>query len=114
MIRLLADPGPSFQASPLAFSLGGNVSNVQQVLLQKRDGSYYVMLWLEVPGWNGTSGLPIVVAPQNVTLTFATAPASATQYSYSSNWTLQGTPLPASTTVSVPVTDAITFVHVQF
>jgi hypothetical protein len=113
MISLLADPGPQFQPTSLAYSLSGGTSNVQQLLLQKRDGSYYLLLWSELPGWDATSGLPIAVAPQNVSITFAKAPSLAVEYVYTVNWALVGTPLPSSTTMSIPVTDAITFVHLK-
>jgi hypothetical protein len=43
LISLLADPGPAFTPSPLQIAVSG--LNVQHVLLQKRDGSYWLALW---------------------------------------------------------------------
>ena len=53
LIGLLADPGPTFATTDLDYTLEGDTKDVRQVLLQKRDGSYYLMLWLEVEGYNG-------------------------------------------------------------
>jgi hypothetical protein len=114
MIALLSDPGSTFQAAALPYALGGNTANVQQLLLEKRDGTYFLMLWLEVPSWNPAFGIPANVSPQTISLTLPRAPASATQYSYTSSWTLQSATLSSSTTIPISVSDAITFVHLQF
>jgi hypothetical protein len=44
LIAILRDPGPEFEASSLDFSLKAGDS-VNQVLLQKRDGTFYLVLW---------------------------------------------------------------------
>jgi hypothetical protein len=113
MTALLGDPGPAFQPTSLAYALAGNMANVHQLLLEKRDGTYFLMLWLEVPGWNPSTGLPAMVTPQVVSLSLQKPPSSATQYSYASNWSLTGAPLAPNSTLSVPVTDAITFIHLR-
>jgi hypothetical protein len=46
LITLLKDPGVRFFPAPLNYTLSGNTANMQEVLLQKRDGSYYLALWL--------------------------------------------------------------------
>ena len=53
LIDLLADPGQPFEPTALAYTLEGDTENVRQLLLQKRDGTYYLLLWLEVESWNG-------------------------------------------------------------
>jgi hypothetical protein len=103
MISLLSDPGAPFTTTPLAYSLGGSTQNVQSLLLQKRDGTYDLMLWLEVPS-TLTSG-----TPQSVSVTLPWAASSAASYSYASNWTLQKATLPASNVLTVNVTDSVTF-----
>jgi hypothetical protein len=46
LITLLKDPGGRFIPGPLNYTLSGNTANMQEVLLQKRDGSYYLALWI--------------------------------------------------------------------
>ena len=68
LIDLLADPGEAFEPTPLNYSLAGNTNNVREVLLQKRDGTYYLMLWLEVEGYNGDQDVETPQEPQRVTV----------------------------------------------
>jgi hypothetical protein len=44
-IGTLADPGPTFSAGKLSYALGGDTTGVRQMLLQKRDGRFYLVLW---------------------------------------------------------------------
>jgi hypothetical protein len=46
LITLLKDPGVRFIPAPLSYTISGNTANMQEVLLQKRDGSYYLALWI--------------------------------------------------------------------
>lgn len=45
LLTSLADPGPSFIPEPLAVSVVSEDADVQHLLLQKRDGTYYLILW---------------------------------------------------------------------
>jgi hypothetical protein len=47
LLTLLRDPGPSFTPGSLDYSLSGETSRVHQTLLQKRDGTFLLALWLE-------------------------------------------------------------------
>ena len=68
LINLLADPGQSFGPTALAYSLEGDTENVRQLLLQKRDGTYYLLLWLEVESWNGDKDTALSPDAQKVTV----------------------------------------------
>jgi hypothetical protein len=46
LITLLKDPGVRFIPAPLNYTMSGNAANMQEVLLQKRDGAYYLALWI--------------------------------------------------------------------
>ncbi len=46
LLALLADPGPAFTPTHLDFELTGSVPELQHTLLQKRDGTFYLALWL--------------------------------------------------------------------
>ncbi len=45
MIALLTDPGPAFVPGALAYDLDGDLDGIAQLLLQKRDGRFYLILW---------------------------------------------------------------------
>src|SRR5450432_2221403 len=64
LLTLLADPGPAFSPSALSYSITGGDSTLQHLLFQKRDGSYYLALWLESSVYNSNARVPVTVAPQ--------------------------------------------------
>jgi hypothetical protein len=71
LISNLQDKGPSFSPSQLAYSIAGGGPNLSHLLLQKRDGSFWLILWLEVPSYDPASNQPIQITPQQITLTLA-------------------------------------------
>jgi hypothetical protein len=82
LIGLLNDPQPvptpPIIATPtplgaLNYAIGGTAQNVHHTLLQKSNGDFYLVLWLEVPSTDQT-------ASQSVTLNFNTALGQAITY----------------------------------
>lgn len=71
MISQVFDPGATFVPQPLHYTLTGGDSTVKQLLFQKHDGSYWLLLWLEQSGYNPNTSTYTSVAPQTVTLTLA-------------------------------------------
>lgn len=71
-LSLLSDRGGVFSPSGLSMKVTGGGSDLQQLLVQKRDGRHYVVLWRDVvvaaPYPNATA---LRVAPVNVTVQFA-------------------------------------------
>ena len=45
-IGLFEDPGPDFETGSLDYTLSGDMTDIHQVLLQKRDGRFYLATWL--------------------------------------------------------------------
>ena len=64
----LADPGATFATTPLSYAITGNVNNVHHTLLQRRDGTYELAVWLEASDWNETANAEITPAAQSITL----------------------------------------------
>jgi hypothetical protein len=52
LIGLLSDAGPRFAPESLAYRLEGAPPTAQELLLQKRDGSFYLVLWNRVGVWD--------------------------------------------------------------
>jgi Bacterial Ig-like domain (group 2) len=69
------------QPGKLDYTLTGEMQNVNQVLLQKSNGTFYVAIWLAVPGADPANpSSAFNVAPQNVTLTSNTPIGATTTY----------------------------------
>jgi hypothetical protein len=47
LLGLLSDPGPAFTPGSLDYTLTGATSHVHQTLLEKRNGTFMLALWLE-------------------------------------------------------------------
>jgi hypothetical protein len=100
------------QPGKLNFSLTGEMQNVNHVLLQKSDGTFYVAIWLGVAGADpGNPSATFNVAPQNVTLT-ANAPIGATTtYVLDDSGNMTSTPGELTNgSMPIVVTDRVTLI----
>jgi hypothetical protein len=73
LISILSDAGAAFTPGAMSFNLSGTTADVHTLLLQKRNGNYYLALWVESTNQS---------ASQAVTVTFDQA-MSPTAYTYS-------------------------------
>jgi hypothetical protein len=71
LLHLLSDPGAAFTPGQLSYSLSGNTTDVQHLLFQKRDGTFYLALWIEEPTYNDKT--LISVPSRSITLSTATS-----------------------------------------
>jgi hypothetical protein len=111
LIASLADPGSSFTPTPLTYVLSGNVNTLQHLLLQKRDGTYELVLWLETESYDPNAKVDIVVPPQAITFKPATTPATATIMTIGDTGHLQSAPLSfANGSATISVDDRVTIV----
>jgi hypothetical protein len=110
-IAALADQGPAFAPTPLSYTLAGNITNLDHALLQKRNGTYVLAMWLEVPSWNMTARTDLSVPAQTVQvrLPFNPTTASLTTFNGSGNATAATLPF-VSGTASIPVADQIVLI----
>jgi hypothetical protein len=102
MLALLSDPGGSYSAGSLSFSLSGTTSTVRQALFQKRDGRFYLVLWNDVLVYNTSSKNDISNAAVPVTVTFGSAHNVSVYQPYTQAPALSTTSGTTSLTVSVP------------
>lgn len=73
IVRVLADPGPSFQTTPIRIGTQARPT-VKTELFEKRDGSYVLAVWNETPSWNPSTNREIAVSPVPVEITFGSSP----------------------------------------
>lgn len=78
LLALTSDPGASFIPGSLSYQATGT-NDLRQVLLQKRDGTFELMLWRDVSVWDQTTGNPLGVTPAPVNVSLAT-PADVQVY----------------------------------
>jgi hypothetical protein len=68
LLSLLSDKGAVFSPGMLNYTITGADSTLNHTLLQKRDGSFWLVLWSEQSSYNPATNQPATVTPQNVTL----------------------------------------------
>lgn len=78
MITLLKDKGPGFVPGSLSYTLSGDQTNLKTLLLQKRNGTFYLAMWQAGPAYDLATKKDIVQALRGVTITFP-APVTQTQ-----------------------------------
>jgi hypothetical protein len=87
-IAILADPGARFAPAALEYTLseggvplaGAESPGLHKVLLQKRDGSFYLALWRTTSVWDADGGAPIAAPSAPVELTTDPPPGSVSVY----------------------------------
>jgi hypothetical protein len=70
LIAVLEDPGSSFAPGSLDYSLGGNGENLRQLLLQKSDGSFDLVLWRATSVWDAVNQRTLNPGSPTVSIAF--------------------------------------------
>jgi hypothetical protein len=111
LLRLLADPGPAFAPHDLAYAVNGG-SDVRHMLFQKRNGTYFLALWLGVPGYDNETHQHIAVSPQNVTVTLPPSIWVVRRHRWQPSGLLStSSSLAITTSVPVTISDALTVIE---
>ena len=82
LLSLLKDQGAPFSPGSLRVKLTGDTENVQQTLLQKRDGSFYLALWVEEPSWDRDARRNLVVSDRQLRLQLGDPVGTTTIYRF--------------------------------
>lgn len=113
LIANLWDQGASFTPGQLAYSLSDGDFTVKQVLFQKRDGSFWLAVWLEQSSYDEVNLDFTPVATQNLTINVASnysvTNIGALDDTGNMNWT---SPAPAGSKASFRVSDQVTLVKI--
>jgi hypothetical protein len=122
LLTLTRDPGPSFTPGSLDYTISGDTSRVHQTLLQKRNGTFLLALWVERSSYH-TGASPnapdqvsarrdLTVPEQGVKLTFATPTTPATIHRFQNDGsTTRTTVTPTAGTLALNVSDRLTVVQ---
>ena len=112
LIALLADPGTAFTPGSLPLTISGSTSNVHQMLFQKRDGSYWLALWIAAQGYNVNTQAETPVSPQAITVTVGGTPQMQGLYQMNSTGNFSQTP-ESGTTLRFSVNDEVSFIKIM-
>jgi hypothetical protein len=80
MIAILKDPGPGFTPSSLAYSITGDTLGVKRLLLQKRDGRFYLALWSQGASYDVSLKADLPIVSRTVTVRFDAPVTRVQQY----------------------------------
>lgn len=112
LLHLLADPGPSFAGEELDFKLGGELSNVHHLLLEKRNGVFYLALWVEEAGYDSASKKATPVATHAVVIQTDRAMGMIRHW-FDVSGTMHAGALDAGTTHNIDVSDSVTLLEMD-
>lgn len=79
LITLMRDDGAAFKTGSLSYSLNGYVDKLHHALFQKRDGTFYLALWVEAYNWEPDTKVEYNPPPQQVVLR-VNSPVAAVAY----------------------------------
>jgi hypothetical protein len=91
LIQLLSDPGTDWP--PDAIQFWSSDRDVRQLVLEKEDGTFWILLWRNQSVWDTATQTAILPVATPVTLSFLTIPTSVVRYEPSVG--LDAQPLPA-------------------
>ena len=114
LLSLLSDPGTSaFSPGKLDYKVEGGDATVAHTLLEKRDGSFWLVLWSEQSSYDPDSNTQLAVPQQNVTLRINSA-ATATQIIQfdSTGVATPSTLASRSQSLLLTLTDQLTMIHI--
>jgi hypothetical protein len=110
LLRITEDPGPGFVPQPLDFTLRNAPATSRQVLLQRRDGSYDLILWNAVSVWNTQSLTAINPPSPNVNVVFE-QPVENVEV-FRPNESAAAVSSSTGQTMPLPLSPSVTLLHV--
>jgi hypothetical protein len=109
---ILQDPGPAFTPGALTYTLTGAASDLHHLLLQKRDGTFYLALWIEASSYNPATTKLIDVPSQTIELSLSNAGVQEL-FTINDDGTVTTEKVRyAPTRLSFPVGDTVTLVQI--
>ena len=114
LLSVLGDPATTaFAPESLQYSVTGGDSTLNHLLLQKRDGSFWLVLWLEQSSWNPATSQPVSVAPQNISIELTSSYQATHDYQFDSNGNATAfNQTMNSNSTSLTVTDQVSIVQI--
>jgi hypothetical protein len=113
LLSLLSDKGAVFSPGMLNYTITGADSTLNHTLLQKRDGSFWLVLWSEQSSYNPATNQPATVTPQNVTLQINGSVVAKQVVQFDSTGNTTTTSVTGSgSTLPLTINDQLTVIHI--
>jgi hypothetical protein len=112
LIATLADPGAAFTMTPLNYNFAAAPS-VHHTLLERRNGTYELIIWNEIPEWDPNANATIATTPAPVDLTFATPPSSITATTFADTGTVTTSTVTSGQIVTLSASNWPTIVEIK-
>jgi hypothetical protein len=104
----------TFSPTKLQYSITGGDSSLNHLLLQKHDGTFWLVLWIEKPSWDAVNARAISVTPQNLTLQLTNTNTVSSAYQFDTNGNSNSfKPSVSGSSVSFAVSDQITILQIK-
>jgi hypothetical protein len=113
LIALTSDPGASFTPGSLEYQIDGGDKHLQQVLLQKQDGSFLLILWLGESGYDPATNTPTPVTPESITLETAGGEYIQKQFQFDENGRVTATSIPPTQGQVLSINDSISVIEIS-
>lgn len=112
LLTLLADPGPAFTPQPLGFTVQGATADVRHMVFQKRDGTYFLAIWRELPSFDHDTRQRLTVGPHPATVALA-APMRVTGLHQwqGDGWRVSTAAAVTTATIPVEVSEFLTVIE---
>jgi len=112
LITLIKEPGANFIPGSLNYTLSGSTSGVDHLLMEKSDGTFYLLLWHEISVYSTTNGTDITNPDVSVTINFASAMDQVRLYRPNDSLNALAT-LTNQTSVNVSIPDYMEVVEIK-
>jgi hypothetical protein len=114
LLSVLSDPGGSnFNPGSLPFTIMGGDSNVNHLLLEKSDGTYWLAIWLEEPSWDPANDVSIPVTPENIGIELGSGYTTSTDYQFNNTGNVVAFNQPMIGNIApLTVTDQVSIVRI--
>jgi hypothetical protein len=114
MLSLLSDPGANnFTPGSLPFEILGGDANVNHLLMEKSDGSFWLALWLEEPSWNPVNVQYVGVQPENIGIRLGSGYTTTTNFQFNDTGNYVGFNQPMYGNIaSLTLTDQVSIIRI--
>jgi hypothetical protein len=113
LITMMSDKGSDFTPGSLSYGISGQTADTRQVLLEKRDGTFYLVLWQEVQGSTPGSNTVASITPQNIHIAF-NASHTVTRYALTDQGSIPAQGVAQTTNaLDFPVDDHVTILQIR-
>lgn len=111
LLNILSDPGGSFLPGKLSYTLLNGDSTINHTLLQKRDGSFWLVLWSEQCSYDPATNQAVPIAQKNIVLTVAGNVTPKQIVRFDSTGNVATSSISTVAPLALTISDQLTMIH---